>query len=238
MEMGYWAMAPVARFFVAMGVTANAVSWFSLALAGAAGIALALGHFGIGAMLSVVSSVCDAIDGYVARETGTASDSGEVLDAAVDRYAELFFLGGIAVHERHDALTLVLTLAATAGAMMVSYSTAKAEALGVEPPRGAMRRQERAVYFVLGAGLVPVVAAAAARWGLPAFVDRWPLLAMLALVAVVGNVSAVRRLRAVAEAVRKPAPERLSLPSPGWQPEGEAEALARDAHAAAGDALR
>ena len=94
------------------------------------------------------------------------------------------------------------------------------------------------MYFVLGAGLVPVVAAAAARWGLPAFVDRWPLLAMLTLVAVVGNVSAVRRLRAVAEAVRKPAPERLSLPSPGWQPDGEAEALARDAHAAAGDALR
>ncbi|HTQ46267.1 MAG TPA: CDP-alcohol phosphatidyltransferase family protein [Polyangiaceae bacterium] len=238
MEMGYWAMAPVARFLIALGFTANAVSWLSLALAGGAGVALALGHFGIGAMLSVVSSVCDAIDGFIARETRTASDSGEVLDATVDRYAELFFLGGIAVHERHDALTLVLTLAATAGAMMVSYSTAKAEALGVEPPRGAMRRQERAVYFVLGAGFVPVVAAAATRWGLPAFVDRWPLLAMLALVAVVGNVSAVRRLRAVADAVRKPAPEPLSRPSPGWRPEGEAEALARDAHAAAGDALR
>ena len=55
---------------------------------------------------------------------------------------------------------------------MVSYSTAKAEALGVEPPRGAMRRQERAVYFVLGAALVPIVAAAAHRWGLPAFVER------------------------------------------------------------------
>lgn len=231
MEMGYWAMAPVARFFIALGFTANAVSWLSLALAGAAGVSLALGHFGIGAMLSVVSSVCDAIDGYVARETGTASESGEVLDAAVDRYAELFFLGGIAVHERHDALTLVLTLAATAGAIMVSYSSAKAEALRVEAPRGAMRRQERAVYFVLGAGLVPVVAAAAARWGLPSLVDRWPLLAMLALVALVGNVSAVRRLRAIAEAVRKPAPEPP-------RHEGEAEALARDAHAAAGDALR
>ncbi len=231
MELGYWAMAPVARFFIALGLTANAVSWLSLALAGAAGATLALGHFGVGAVLSVVSSVCDAIDGYVARETGTASESGEVLDAAVDRYAELFFLGGIALHERHDALTLALTLAATAGAIMVSYSTAKAEALGVEAPRGAMRRQERAVYFVLGAGLVPVVAAAAARWGLPAFVDRWPLLAMLALVAVVGNVSAVRRLRAVAEAVRKPAPA-------PQRHEDEAEALARDAHAAAGDALR
>ncbi|HEX8796462.1 MAG TPA: CDP-alcohol phosphatidyltransferase family protein [Polyangiaceae bacterium] len=231
MEMGYWAMAPVARFFIALGVTANAVSWLSLALAAAAGVSLALGHFGIGAMLSVLSSVCDAIDGYVARETGTASESGEVLDAAIDRYTEFFFLGGIAVHERHDALALLLTLAATAGAMMVSYSTAKAEALGVDPPRGAMRRQERAVYFVLGAGLVPVVAAAAARWGLPAFVDRWPLLAMLALVAVVGNVSAVRRLRAVAEAVRRPTPE-------PQRHDGEAEALARDAHAAAGDALR
>jgi CDP-diacylglycerol---glycerol-3-phosphate 3-phosphatidyltransferase len=245
MEMGYWALRPIARGCVALGIKANAVPWACLALAALAGLALATGHFGVGAALGMVSSACDAVDGLVARESGTASDSGEVLDAAVDRYAELFFLYGVAFHERFDAPMLLLALAAAAGGTMVSYSTAKAEALGVDPPRGAMRRQERAVYFVLGAGFVPVVAAAATRWGLPASVDHWPLLAMLALVAVVGNVSAVRRLRAVAEAVRKPAPERLfrpspggPRPSPGWTPEGEAEALARDAHAAAGDALR
>lgn len=214
MQMGYWAMRPAARACIALGVSANAVSWTSLVLAAGAGAALATGRFGLGAALSVVSSVCDALDGMIARETGTASDAGEVLDAAIDRYAELFFLGGIAVHERQDARTLVLALAATAGAVMVSYASAKAEAFRVQAPRGAMRRQERAVYLVLGAALVPLVSAATARGLLPAGAERAPLLVALALVAVVGNVSAARRLRAIAAAVRGPAPKLASARVP------------------------
>jgi CDP-diacylglycerol--glycerol-3-phosphate 3-phosphatidyltransferase len=231
MEMGYWAMRPAARACIALGLTANAVSGLSLALAAMAGAALAFGSFGVGAVLSLASSACDALDGMIARDTGTASEAGEVLDAAVDRYAELFFFGGIVVHERFDVFAVILTLAATAGAIMVSYSTAKAEALGVPPPRGAMRRQERAVYLVIGVALVPITAAACARMGLPLRIAHAPLFAVLALVAVVGNVSAARRLRAIAEAVRKPA----SLRRHGAD---KANLLGRDAHAATGDGLR
>ena len=227
MEMGYWAMRPVARTFVAARVTANAVSWTSLVLAAGAGVALGMGYFGVGAAFGAASSLCDALDGMVARETGTASDSGEVLDATIDRYAELLYLGGIAFCERPRPVATLLALAAIAGAVMVSYSTAKAEALSVEPPRGVMRRQERAVYLILGAALVPPAALFVARVGLPPWLGHLPLYAALALVGVVGNVSAVRRLWAVAEAVR--VPQRRSA-------RDCAEALARDAHAAAGDA--
>jgi CDP-diacylglycerol--glycerol-3-phosphate 3-phosphatidyltransferase len=230
MEMGYWAMRPAARACVALGVSANAVSLASLVLAGFAGLALGAGAFGVGAALSLLSSAGDAVDGMIARETGTASESGEVLDAAVDRYAELFFFGGIAYLERFDGFTLGLTLAATAGAIMVSYSTAKAEALHVVAPRGAMRRQERAVYLVVGTALVPIAAAVCARAALPMWIARAPLVAVLAIVAIVGNVSAVRRLRAVAEAVRRPAPLRAQSPD-------GANRLARE-HAATGDAVR
>ncbi len=230
MEMGYWAMGPAARVCVALGVSANAVSLASLGLAALAGLALSTGAFGVGAALSLLSSAGDALDGMIARETGTASDSGEVLDAAVDRYAELFFFGGVAYFVRFDGFTLVLTLAATAGAIMVSYSTAKAEALHVEVPRGAMRRQERAVYLVVGAALVPIAAAVCERVGLPIWIARVPLLAVLAVVAVVGNTSAVRRLRAVADSVRKPEPHRAQTPD-------GANRLARE-HAATGDAVR
>jgi CDP-diacylglycerol--glycerol-3-phosphate 3-phosphatidyltransferase len=225
MEMGYWAMRPAARGLMAVGVTANAVSWLSLALAALAGIALGAGAYGVGAVFSLVSSACDALDGMIARETRTASDAGEVLDAAIDRYAELFFFGGIAFHERFDAAALVLTLLATAGAIMVSYSTAKAEALGVPAPRGSMRRQERAVYLVVGVALVPIVAAICARAGWSAGLSKVPLFAVLGLVAAVGNASAVRRLRAIASAVREPAPF-------------SKEASLGESHAAAGDALR
>jgi phosphatidylglycerophosphate synthase len=230
MEMGYWAMRPAARACVALGVSANAVSLASLVLAGFAGLALGAGALGVGAALSLLSSAGDAVDGMIARETGTASESGEVLDAAVDRYAELFFFGGIAYLERFDGFMLGLTLAATAGAIMVSYSTAKAEALHVVAPRGAMRRQERAVYLVVGTALVPIAAAVCERAALPVWIARAPLVAVLAIVAIVGNVSAVRRLRAVAEAVRRPEPLRAQ------SPEG-ANRLARE-HAATGDAVR
>jgi CDP-diacylglycerol---glycerol-3-phosphate 3-phosphatidyltransferase len=231
MEMGYWAMRPAALLCIAVGLSANAVSWLSLGLAALAGVSLAAGAFGVAAVLSLASSACDALDGMIARDTGTASDAGEVLDAAVDRYAELFFFGGIVLYERFDPFAIVLTLAATAGAIMVSYSTAKAEALGVPAPRGAMRRQERAVYLVVGVALVPIAAAVGARAGLPPWVARVPLFAALGLVAVVGNVSAVRRLKAIAEAVRKPRPARAKTSN-------EANAITRDPHAAAGDAVR
>jgi CDP-diacylglycerol--glycerol-3-phosphate 3-phosphatidyltransferase len=231
MEMGYWAMRPVARACIALGVSANVVSWTSLVLAAAAGGSLAFGHFGVGAWLSVTSSMCDALDGLVARETGTASDSGEVLDATVDRYAELFFLGGVALHERNDPLSLALTIAAIAGAVMVSYATAKAEALGVEAPRGSMRREERAVYLAVGVALVPIVTAASQRWAIPVWIERAPLLSALTLVAAVGNFSAIRRLRAVAQALRKPGSVLAGNAQDG-------QALVRDGHAAAGDALR
>jgi CDP-diacylglycerol--glycerol-3-phosphate 3-phosphatidyltransferase len=230
MEMGYWAMRPVARLCIALGMSANAVSWTSLALAALAGVALALGNFGVAAVVSLASSACDALDGMIARETGTASNSGEVLDAAIDRYAEMFFFGGIVLHERLDAFAVVLALAATAGAIMVSYSTAKGEALGVAAPRSAMRRQERAIYLVVGAGLVPIATAVCVRAGLPLWLARVPLFAVLGLVAIVGNVSAIRRLRAIAEAVRDP----VALRS---RTSNEAEVIARDPHAA-GDIVR
>jgi CDP-diacylglycerol--glycerol-3-phosphate 3-phosphatidyltransferase len=229
MEMGYWAIRPLARACIAARITPNAISWASLVFAAAAGIALAVGRFGIGAALGAASAVCDALDGLVARDTGVASDAGEVLDAAIDRYAELFFLGGITFHERLNPGATLLTLAALSGAIMVSYSTAKAEALSVEPPRGAMRRQERAVYLILGTALVPPAALAAGRAGLPPWMGELPLYLALALVAVVGNASAVRRLRVVA----------LALQSPERGPaRGQAEVIARDPRAAAGDAFR
>ena len=202
LEMGYWALGPVARACLAVGVTADALTWLSLALAAGSGVALAQGRFGLGALAALVSALCDVLDGLVARLGGTASDAGEVLDAGVDRYADFLFLAGVAYFYRQVPWLLVLSLAAVAGSFMVSYATAKAEALGVEAPRGAMRRPERAAYLVLGALLSPF----SIRWlePLPSLgaVMALPMAAAVALVAVVANASAVRRLAATARSLR------------------------------------
>jgi CDP-diacylglycerol--glycerol-3-phosphate 3-phosphatidyltransferase len=188
----------VAAGLVALRVSANAITIVSVVLAAGAGVLLSLGCFAAAAVAMVVASLGDALDGLVARRTGTASVGGALLDASVDRYEEFFFLGGMAVYFRATPAMLVLTLLSLAGSFMVSYGSAKAEAMGVPVPPSSMRRAERAVCLCLGVILTPPVQALAHGWGLSEWVARLPLLCALSLIAIVGNASAIRRLRALA----------------------------------------
>jgi phosphatidylglycerophosphate synthase len=202
MQAFYLFLQPLGRFLVFCRVTANGVSWTSFVFGVLAGLCLAFGHFGSGAAFAAVSAVLDSLDGLVARMSKTASDAGEVLDAAVDRYAEFFFLGGLVIYYREVPVLMVLTLLALAGSFMVSYSTAKAEALQVTAPKGNMRRPERALYLILGAALSPVTIPwfeATSDFPIPI---GHPMVVALCLVAVLANVSAVERLWTVAHAMR------------------------------------
>ena len=201
MEGTYWLLEPIGAALVRLGVSANAITIAALASSIAGALAIALGHFGVAGALALVAALGDALDGVVARRSGTASDAGEVFDAAVDRYEEFFFLGAIAYYFRGAPLAFALSLLALLGSFMVSYGTAKAEALHVVAPRGAMRRAERALYLVLGLVLAPIAALFVSRAGLPAWVGTAPIVIALALVGVVANVSAARRLAAIARAV-------------------------------------
>jgi len=202
MAMAYWAIQPVGRALVAVGISANAVTWTSLVLGLAAGLALAFDALGLAALLGTLSFLCDAIDGLVARAAGTASPAGEVLDAAIDRWVEFAFFAGLCVHYRESPSALALSLLALQGGFMVSYASAKAEALGVDVPRGAMRRVERCVYLIVGATLTALLA----PWSLDFTARGWsaelPMLASLLLIALAANGSAAWRLRCLARAVR------------------------------------
>lgn len=228
MEMTYWALGPLGSALVRLGVPANAVTAASFVFGLAAGGALALGHFGIAAALSALSALADALDGYVAREAGTASDAGETYDAAVDRYVEFFFFAGLLFHERESALWVALILVALIGSFMVSYGTAKAEALRVEPPRGAMRRTERAAYLTLG-----VLATPFAERLLPAGLAEAPVAFALAVVGVVSNVSAVHRfVKIAALARRRDSAPAAREPRASTQPAPEGDALREPARRA------
>jgi len=201
MEIGYWFLMPVAKFLVTLGATANQVSWASLGFGFVAGVCLAAGHFGFGAIGAALCGFFDSLDGMVARMSGAASDAGEVLDAAVDRYVEFFFLAGLIVYYREAPMLQALALLALLGSFMVSYSTTKAEALQVETPEGSMRRPERAVYLTLGASL----SALSVPWfeGQHAFAPAYPMILALGLVAVLANVSAIRRFFCIAKTIRR-----------------------------------
>jgi CDP-diacylglycerol--glycerol-3-phosphate 3-phosphatidyltransferase len=198
LDVALWALDHVADGFVAMGITANTITVSSLMLAGIGGTLLCFGEFGWAAAAMVAASLGDALDGLVARKTGSASVAGALLDASIDRYEEFLFLGGLAVYFRQSAAALVLVLFAMAGSFMVSYGSAKAEALGVPVPPGAMRRAERAVALCVGVALTPVFGWATAHSTVPVWAEYAPIFASLSLIAVVANVSAVRRLRFIA----------------------------------------
>jgi len=192
-EMGYWAMSPLSRACIALGITPNGLTWIAFFLGAGAGVALGFGMFGLGALLATFCVICDVLDGQVARLTDTSSDSGEVLDASVDRYTEFFYIGGLVVFYRAEAWVMLVALAALAASFMVSYATAKAEALDVPPPRGPMRRHERSAYLITGAGLTSFLAPTiASHW--PAVPPSLPEVVALAAIALAGNYSAVLRL--------------------------------------------
>jgi phosphatidylglycerophosphate synthase len=203
MEIGYWALQPIAKLLVFLHVTPNQISWASLVFGGLAGTALAYGYFGFAALFSCYSAFMDCLDGMVARMTEVASDAGEVLDAAVDRYVEFFFLAGLVIYYREFALFQLVALAALAGSFMVSYSTAKAEALHIPPPPGIMRRPERAFYLTLGAAL--------STFSIPQLDGYfnfskpvgYPLLLATFAVAVLSNIAAIERLWTIGRAMRE-----------------------------------
>lgn len=213
MNMTYWGLQPIGDLCMMLGLSPNMISGISFGFGALAGIALGFGHFGTAGFLAAISSLLDAVDGMVARATGVASEAGEVLDASVDRYVEFFFLAGL-IYYYHEIPSLVmLCLAALLGSFMVSYSTAKAEALQVTPPRGNMRRSERALYLTLGAIVAPIsITAFETQEYYPTNLG-YPMIFALAMIALFANISAVQRLYAIAKAVRAREEEQKKNPS-------------------------
>lgn len=206
MHAVYRALVPLARGLVHAGVSANAVTFSSLVLAAIAAMAFAFGHLGVGAAVACVAGLADAVDGLVAREGGTATRFGRILDTTIDRYVDALLLGGLAVHVRHDVPLLVTVLAAIIGAFMVSYASSVERELGLGDAAGAipMRRAHRLAYVLTGATLGPLAAAIAGP-------DRpgaglVPVLVATLAIAVIGNGSAVRRLACAARRAAAAAP--------------------------------
>ena len=205
----YWVAQPLGRILVRAGVSANAITIASVPLAAGAAAAFAARHWGVGALLGGMSYACDALDGLVARAAGTASESGEVLDAVCDRICEALMLGGVAIAWRTSVPLLALALFAGLGAQQVTLASAKAEVFPSarqHVPRGVMRRAERAFYFI-GAAAV----AGALQDLLPPIyapsVAQLPLVFAMALVGVLGNASALHRFASLARALRQQANE-------------------------------
>ncbi len=118
----------------------------------AGALVLALGHPNWCAVILIVFSPLDVLDGTLARDSGLESKFGAFLDATVDRYEEFFVYVGLLyyllAHLHQGPLAAVLVVTALSGSFFVSYTRAKAEALGFECSVGILTRFERIVLFI------------------------------------------------------------------------------------------
>ena len=188
------------------------------------------GSFLAGAVAAFVSkSKIVAFVGGAARNI--ASDAGEVVDAIADRYQELVVLSALLIVYRADNLGLGASLAAIAGSLMISYTTAKAEAMQVPPPRGYMRRAERAVWLNVAITLTPIAVSLAARGSIPAWGAVVPEIGALLAIGVIANISSVIRTAKIVAALRAKDPSTVpaSLPTQVYTPDADAVASATHA---------
>jgi CDP-diacylglycerol---glycerol-3-phosphate 3-phosphatidyltransferase len=186
MEAMHWALRGIGAGVAATGISPDAVTWTSLILTIGTAPLAATGHFDWAALLLAFGAACDAIDGIVARRQAVGSDSGEVFDAVVDRYADAMPLVGLAVYYRQDVIALCVMLVAIVGCSMVSYVRAKAESMQLSPPGGLMRRHERIVYIGIALAIGPYINI---RVPYLAF-ERPATVASVAFVGILANIAA------------------------------------------------
>jgi CDP-diacylglycerol---glycerol-3-phosphate 3-phosphatidyltransferase len=189
-EAFHWAARGVGRALSRTGISPDTLTLLSLAFTVFTIPLAAMGNFEAAGAVLLLGSSFDALDGIVARELGMTSDAGEVLDSVMDRYSDACALAGLGLFYRDSATSLAIVLLAFLGSMMVSYVRAKTEKFGITLPSTLMRRPERIAYLSGALLLGPSLSA----WILPGL-PRYPItLAILGLVAVVSNVSALQLL--------------------------------------------
>ncbi|HEY7957219.1 MAG TPA: CDP-alcohol phosphatidyltransferase family protein, partial [Polyangia bacterium] len=183
-----WLLRPYERALIRLRISPNAITMTSLVTAGLAGWALATGRFALGGWLFLFTGILDIFDGRVARATGQVSAGGAFFDSVMDRYSELLVFGGLAYFYR-SSWAMLIVLAAAVGSVMVSYTRARAEGLGIHDVNiGTMQRPERLVYLGVTTALAPILETLVGHGSWPMFV---PVVVALALLALSANVTAV-----------------------------------------------
>ena len=135
-------------------LTPNAISLTGLALCVAAAVLIFLDEWFLGGLAFVVGSVCDTLDGRYSRMSGKGTSFGAFLDSTLDRMEEGIVLTAVAFQfsQAGDDAAVAAVVVAVLASLMVSYTRARAEALGVECKVGIADRAVRVV--ILSAGLI------------------------------------------------------------------------------------
>jgi CDP-diacylglycerol--glycerol-3-phosphate 3-phosphatidyltransferase len=156
-QMIYVVIHPLVKFLIKLGLTPNAVTLIGLVLnilvtaifieGAEKGNRGELSYIGWAGAMVLFAGVFDMLDGQVARLGKMSSSFGALFDSVLDRYSELVLFLGICYYliSHHYFYSSLFAFVAMIGSLMVSYTRARAEGLGVECKEGLMQRPERVI---------------------------------------------------------------------------------------------
>ena len=187
---------PVATWLVKRGVHPNTITIVGTICTVTGGVIYGMGHIRTGGVFLGVTALFDVLDGTVARRANMSSTFGAFLDSTLDRLADGFVLGGLAVFYATSRLhgsvpLLIVALLGLVGAFLTSYTRARAEALGLDAKVGLLQRPERVV----------LLSAPQALFGL--VLDGWVLAVIIVILTVTAWVTVVQRVAYVYNATTR-----------------------------------
>ncbi|PYN93610.1 MAG: hypothetical protein DMD91_29755 [Candidatus Rokuibacteriota bacterium] len=143
---------PVGRALLRLHLRPNHLTLMGLGVSLVAASAFVAGHVRTAGLLVLLAGLFDYFDGSLARAAGLVTPFGGFLDSVIDRYSDIVVLLGIVVlfaslGQRRGAF---VAMAGLAGSVMVSYTKARAESIGVDCHVGFMERPERMICLIAG----------------------------------------------------------------------------------------
>jgi CDP-diacylglycerol---glycerol-3-phosphate 3-phosphatidyltransferase len=205
-------LEPLAAWLVRRRVSPNVITTLGTICSIIGGAIYASGHIRTGGWFLSITALFDVLDGTVARRTNRTTAFGAFYDSTLDRVADGAVMAGLVVFYAtsvaHGSVPMVIVcLAAMLGGFLVSYTRARAEALGVNAKVGVMQRPERVV----------LLSVPQAFFGLA--LDGWVLGAIIVSLTVSSWATAIQRVHAVYRATTLPAapttrpPQQASAPA-------------------------
>ena len=210
----YNVINPFIRFLIKIGITPNMITFLGLVLNILATIVLIYGaekgermdhsYVGWAGFILLLGGLMDMVDGRLARVGNMSSDYGALFDSVLDRYSEMVMFLGICYYlVSYDYfLSSIFAFIAMIGSVMVSYTRARAEGLGVSASVGIMQRPERILLIgiaALACGIFSSTVGGDFKYdidGLP-----FPLFETITIftfpifiLSIMANVTAIRRL--------------------------------------------
>ncbi|MBN8854421.1 MAG: CDP-alcohol phosphatidyltransferase [Sphingobacteriales bacterium 50-39] len=219
----YKVINPFVRVLIRAGLTPNMVTTIGLILNIGVSIIFIegaekgnrgdLSYVGWAGALILFAGLFDMLDGQVARLGNMSSRFGALYDSVLDRYSELILFLGICYYlvAHHYFLSSLVAFIGMIGSLMVSYTRARAEGLGIECKDGLMQRPERVILI----GVSALACGIASKWMGGNYKIHWPnsnfpifetisiFTIPLTVMAVLANATAIGRLKDAKKALEE-----------------------------------